>query len=88
MLSIAPPQFYHAQAGQSKAEWSVWKQEFKNYVVASGIDSLQDARKKAILFHYMGKALKLHVGCVRMQTRMTRCLLNWRIIIGIKLKLQ
>lgn len=89
LLLILSPQFYHAQAGEPKAEWSVWKHEFKNYVVASGMNSLQDAHKKAILFYYMGvKLLKLHVKCVVIQTRTIKCWLTWGVIIRVKPKRQ
>lgn len=40
-----------------RPNWSVWKQEFNNYVVASSIDSLQDPYEKAILFYYIGSEI-------------------------------
>ena len=54
MSSIPPPSFFLQTPGQPSTPWTLWKQQFENYLLASGSDKFQPERKKALLLHCLG----------------------------------
>lgn len=54
MSSIPPPSFFLQNPGQPPTTWPLWKQQFENYLLASGSDTFQPERKKALLLHCLG----------------------------------
>lgn len=54
MTGLPPPPFFLSSPGKPPITWPSWKKTFLNYLVASGLNTADAARRKAILYHCLG----------------------------------
>lgn len=56
-----PPAFRRDLSDTTGAEWSRWKRQFEEYLVAKGLDGADGKRKVNILLHLLGEdGIKLY----------------------------
>ncbi|PAA89168.1 hypothetical protein BOX15_Mlig023350g2, partial [Macrostomum lignano] len=53
-INISPPEQFLPQPGPPTRPWNEWKSLFDNYLMAAGLDTLPDVRKRALLLHCLG----------------------------------